>query len=103
MLANMLQANISTVKNNLSQYLDKVAGGEEVVISDRNTPVAILIPFTPTQVRENWSGRVAQLTKMGHLKSPPANSQTVEQIQPLDLAGGTPLSKWLLQERAVGR
>jgi prevent-host-death family protein len=103
MLANMLQANISTVKNNLSQYLDKVAGGEEVVISDRNTPVAILIPFTPTQVRGNWSGRVAQLTKMGHLKSPPANSQTLEQIQPLDLAGGTPLSKWLLQEREGGR
>jgi prevent-host-death family protein len=99
----MLQANISTVKNNLSQYLEKVAGGDEVVISDRNTPVAILIPFTPSRVRGNWSSRVAQLTKLGHLKSPLGNSKTAEQSKPIEVQGGTPLSKWLLQERESGR
>lgn len=99
----MLQANISTVKNNLSQYIEKVVGGDEVVISDRNTPVAILIPFSPSRVQGNWSSRVAHLTKLGHLKRPVANSKIPEQIQPIEVQDGTPLSKLLLMERQSGR
>jgi len=46
----MIQANISTIKNNISQYIEKVTCGDEVIISDRDKPVAMLIPFTPLQV-----------------------------------------------------
>lgn len=37
-------ANISTIKNNLSQYLKYVQRGETVRILDRNVPVADLVP-----------------------------------------------------------
>jgi prevent-host-death family protein len=99
----MLQANISTIKNKLSQYIEKVVAGDEVVISDRSTPVAILIPFSPSRVQGNWSSRVAQLTKLGHLKRPVSNSKIADQINPIEVQDGTPLSKLLLIERQSGR
>jgi len=99
----MLQANISTVKNNLSKYLEKVAGGNEVVISDRNKPVAILIPFTPAQVSGNWSNRVAQLEALGHLRSPFENANSAEQAKPMEVKGDLSLSEYLLQERKGSR
>jgi prevent-host-death family protein len=99
----MLQANISTVKNNLSKYLEKVAGGNEVVISDRNTPIAILIPFTPAQHSGNWSSRVAQLAALGHLKNPLGNSKSAEPTKSLEVKGCFPLSECLLQERRSSR
>ena len=40
----MKMANISTIKNKLSQYLDHVRRGGTVRIFDRNVPVADIIP-----------------------------------------------------------
>ncbi|NBR48689.1 type II toxin-antitoxin system prevent-host-death family antitoxin [bacterium] len=99
----MIQANISTIKNNISQFIEKVACGDEVVISDRDKPVAMLIPFTPSQVRGNWSARVAQLSKLGQLKRPRLESNRVADIDPIESIGGSQLSDLLLEERGAGR
>ena len=40
----MLQARISEVKAKLSSYLARVRAGESVLVLDRNTPVAKLVP-----------------------------------------------------------
>jgi prevent-host-death family protein len=40
-----MNANIATLKNNLSRYLKSVQAGEEVVVLDRERPVARLVPF----------------------------------------------------------
>jgi prevent-host-death family protein len=45
----MRAANISDVKNRLSMYLQLVRTGEQVVIRDRNLPVAMLVPFSSTE------------------------------------------------------
>ena len=99
----MIQANISTIKNNISQFIEKVACGNEVVISDRDKPVAMLIPFTPSQVRGNWSARVAQLSKLGQLKRPRLESNMGADIDPIESIGGSQLSDLLLEERGAGR
>jgi prevent-host-death family protein len=99
----MLQANISTIKNNLSQYIEKVVAGDEVIISDRSTPVAVLIPFSPSRVQGNWSSRVEHLIKLGHLKRPVSDSKIADQINPIEVQDGAPLSKLLLLERQSGR
>jgi prevent-host-death family protein len=39
--------NVAELKNSLSKYLTFAKSGEEVVIRERNLPVAKLIPFTP--------------------------------------------------------
>jgi len=41
----MLAIKIGEVRNKLSYYLRKVRLGQEVVISDRQTPVARLVPY----------------------------------------------------------
>ena len=41
----MMQVKISELKNGLSSYLRKVKSGESVLVLDRNTPVARLVPI----------------------------------------------------------
>ena len=43
----MRTANIGVLKNQLSAYLKFVRNGEEVVICDRNIPVARIVPLQP--------------------------------------------------------
>ena len=42
----MRSVNVAKLKNQLSKYLTFAKSGEEVVIRDRNLPVAKLIPFS---------------------------------------------------------
>lgn len=41
----MMQVKISELKNGLSSYLRKVKSGESVLVLDRDTPVARLVPI----------------------------------------------------------
>ena len=41
----MRTVNIAELKNNLSAYLEQVKNGEELVVKDRNRPVARLVPL----------------------------------------------------------
>jgi len=41
----MKQAKVAELKAHLSEYLAQVRRGETVVVCDRNTPIARLIPF----------------------------------------------------------
>ena len=38
---------IADLKNRLSAYLREVRGGEEILVADRDTPVARLVPIRP--------------------------------------------------------
>jgi prevent-host-death family protein len=42
----MRTVNVAELKNQLSKYLSFAKAGEEVVIRDRNLPVAKLVPFS---------------------------------------------------------
>ncbi len=43
----MKTVNVAILKNRLSAYLQEVRAGEEIVIRDRNLPVAKLVPLSP--------------------------------------------------------
>jgi prevent-host-death family protein len=45
----MRSVNIAELKNRLSMYLQRVRAGEEIVIRDRNLPVAKLVPLLPAE------------------------------------------------------
>jgi prevent-host-death family protein len=42
----MQTVNIAELKNNLSAYLEQVKNGEELIVKDRNRPIARLVPLT---------------------------------------------------------
>jgi prevent-host-death family protein len=41
----MRAVNIADLKNNLSRYLNEVRAGQEVLIKDRNRPIARIVPL----------------------------------------------------------
>ena len=41
----MRSVNIAELKNNLSRYLGEVRRGSEVVVKDRNKPIAKIVPL----------------------------------------------------------
>jgi prevent-host-death family protein len=49
----MRSVNIAELKNRLSAYVTFARGGEEVIIRDRNLPVAKLVPYSPGNASED--------------------------------------------------
>lgn len=54
----MTKAAVSKLKASLSEYLTKVRRGEEVVVTDRGHPVAMLVPFQSKGSREDERARL---------------------------------------------
>ena len=42
----MRSANIADLRNRLTQYLREVRAGEEIIVRDRQRPIAKIVPFT---------------------------------------------------------
>ena len=45
----MTTVKVAQFKSHLSSYLKRVRHGEQVIVTDRETPIARVIPFTPMQ------------------------------------------------------
>jgi prevent-host-death family protein len=62
---------VRELKNHLSRYLELVRGGEDVVVTDRGSPIARLSPIdTPTD-------RLADLIAAGLVTAPTARARTL--------------------------
>jgi prevent-host-death family protein len=65
----MRTVNIGVLKNQLSAYLQIVRKGEEVVVRDRNVPIARILPFTlPLPPEGDHEAEVAYLIATGQMK-----------------------------------
>ncbi|MGB0062593.1 type II toxin-antitoxin system Phd/YefM family antitoxin, partial [Candidatus Binatus sp.] len=47
----MKKAKIAELRNGLSRYLDHVRAGGSVVVYDRDTPIAEIVPLTRSKTR----------------------------------------------------
>ena len=100
----MLQTNISTVKSQLSSYLERVKGGEEVVIADRNQPVAKLVPYRPGKsATGGWDARLAELARRGEVRLATHRDEKLQLKPARAPKGGANLVAALLEERRQGR
>ena len=64
----MQAVNVAKLKNQLSKYLAAVKRGEEIVIRERNLPIAKLIPFDP----DDADAQELRLVAEGKMKLPTA-------------------------------
>ena len=58
----METVTIHTAKTTLSQLLARVEAGEEIVVSRGRTPIAKIVPFTPSPSKRQfgkWKGRIS--------------------------------------------
>jgi len=63
----MRTVNIADLKNNLSVYLERVRAGEELLVKDRNRPIARLVPFVPG---EDLDAEEVELAAAGLIRLP---------------------------------
>lgn len=63
----MQTVNIADLKNNLSAWLEQVRNGEELIVKDRNTPIARLMPLA---VGEDLDAEEEALVGAGLMRLP---------------------------------
>lgn len=73
----MRTVNVAELKNRLSKYLTYAKSGEEVVIRDRNLPVAKLVPFSA----EDADDQDLMLVAAGKLRLPKARLNMKELLK----------------------
>jgi len=78
---------IRELRHDLSRYLRRVKGGERLVVTDRNRPVAMLTPLPEDE--DPWERMIAE----GKLT--PAAGRLADLPPPIKLDGGPPMSEIL--------
>jgi prevent-host-death family protein len=93
----MRSVNVAELKNQLSRYLTFAKGGEEIVIRDRNLPVAKLVPFSA----EAASEEELLLVAAGKMRMPksPINIDELLKIRTGKVSGNEAVNA-LLEDRA---
>lgn len=71
--------NIAKLRGHLSTYLKRVRRGEEILVRDRNTPVAKLVPLSES---ETYDERIVRLAAQGVVRLPekPLDWETIFSI-----------------------
>ncbi len=73
----MRSVNVAKLKNSLSRYITFAKGGEEVIIRERNLPVAKLVPFAA----EDSDEQELVLVAAGKLRVPTARLNVKELLK----------------------
>ena len=63
----MRSVNVATLKNRLSHYLREVRRGEEILIRDRNVPIARIVPLSAT---DDADAELMELAAAGLVRLP---------------------------------
>ncbi len=96
----MEKVSVSKLKDQLSAYLKKVQGGQTLLVTDRNKPVARLEPVTQAA---SETQRIARLVEQGIVSLPKAPPLSIEEIRRMrPVAPGAKLLEALLEERESG-
>jgi prevent-host-death family protein len=91
--------NIAELKNQLSKYLNLAKGGEEIIIRNRNVPVAKLVPFSA----EEPSDEELSLMAAGKMRMPTELLNIEEFLRiPTGKVPGNKAIEVLLKDRAKG-
>jgi len=95
----MRSVNVAELKDRLSKYIGFAKDGDEVVIRDRNLPVAKLVPFTA----EDASQEDLLLVAAGKMRLPRTklNPRKIEKI-PTGKVSGNKAVRAVLAERDEG-
>ena len=94
----MISASVSTIKNSLSSYLEKVKAGQRVMITDHRKAVAVLEPVDSS----HWPETVREAIQKGEAKGP-RRALNLAKFKELPAGEGGSLSEAILEERRQAR
>lgn len=97
----MKSVNIAELKDRLSTYVKCARNGEEVIIRDRNMPVAKIVPFVPGNASEEELQLVAE-GKMRLPERPLSDLDEIWEVPPTRKLKGRKAIEALLVDRIEG-
>lgn len=87
---------VRELKNRLTHYLRRTKQGEEVVVTERGKPIAVIQPIQSAQKLESLEARLAKLAALGIVTLPTRPPRKrVRRVR----VSGPPVSKTILEER----
>lgn len=97
-------ATISQTKNGLSALLDLVRHGETILITDRNRPIARIVPVSG-ETDDDGDGRLSRLERAGIIRrrAPGASAREIARTDPPEAERGGDILEVLLEERRSSR
>jgi prevent-host-death family protein len=94
--AAMSAVGIKELKNRLTQYLRRVKQGEEVIVTERGKPVALIQPIQSAERPASLEARLARLAALGLVTLP--THKPLKRVRPVKVSG-PPISKTILEDR----
>ena len=92
----MSTVGIRELKNRLTQYLRETKKGEEIVVTERGSPIAVIQPIRAARRSTSLEARLGALAARGVVTVPTRKPRA--KIRPVTLKG-PPLSRTVLEDR----
>jgi prevent-host-death family protein len=92
----MSTVGVRELKNRLTRYLGQTKHGEEIVVTERGKPIALLTPIGSAKRGASLEARLAKLAARG-LLTPPTR-QPLKRVRPVKISG-PPISRTIVEDR----
>jgi prevent-host-death family protein len=87
---------VRELKNRLTQYLNRTKKGEEVLITERGKPIAVIRPAEGSLPATSIEAKMTELAQEGKILLP--RRKFLSKIPPIRISG-KPISATVLEER----
>lgn len=94
----MQMVGVRELKDHLTHYLSMIKKGENVVVTDRGNPIAILHSLDKTEVTASPEEKLASLAKRGIIRLPSGKKKLDLTTKAVSVKG-KPLSEIVVEER----
>ncbi len=92
----MSTVGIKELKNRLTEYLRRTKQGDEVVVTERGKPIAVIQPIASAERLQSLDAKLAKMAALGWVSLPSKKlRKRVRQIR----VSGIPVSQTIVSER----
>ena len=92
----MSTVGIRELKNRLTRYLRQTKQGEEIVVTERGKPIALLTPIKSAKRATSLEARLAKLAAQGRVTLP--TRKPLKRVRAVRIAG-PPISRTVIEGR----
>lgn len=92
----MSTVGVKELKNRLTQYLRRTKKGEEVIVTERGRPIALIQPIKSAEHVVSPEARLAKLAAQGFITLP--TQKPLKKVRLVKVTG-IPISKTILEDR----
>jgi prevent-host-death family protein len=95
-VTTMSTVGVKELKNRLTQYLRRTKQGEEVVVTERGKPIAVIQPIQSAAPVVSLQARLAKLAAQGLVTLP--TRKPLRKVRMVKVSG-PPISRAILEDR----